>query len=219
MFIYSNNRVPFFSIILATYNRAYVLERALNSVLNQKEKDWELLIIDDGSQDDTYKVCSKYFGDSRIRYFFHTNRGLALSRNVGILSSAGVYLTFLDSDDEYKDNHLYFRKQILMQNPDVDLLYGAVEIIGNPYVPDFFDRTKLIHIDNCYVGGTFFIKKEVALKLNGFRNIPYGDDFDFATRATSEGFTVASVEYKTYIYHRDLADSICNNFLNITEVK
>lgn len=219
MFIHKKNRVPFFSITLATYNRAYVLERAINSVINQKEKDWELLIIDDGSQDDTYKVCSKYFGDNRIRYFFHTNRGLSLTRNVGILSSAGVYITFLDSDDEYKDDHLLIRKQILMQNPDVDLLYGGIEIIGNPYVPDFFNKSNLIHIDNCYVGGTFFIRKEVALQLDGFRNIPYGDDFDFATRAIAEGFTVASVEYKTYIYHRETTDSICNNIQNYMEAK
>lgn len=210
MFIHKNNRIPFFSIVLATFNRAGIIERAINSVFNQTEKDWELIIVDDGSTDDTANVCKKYFTDSRVRYIYQSNRGAALSKNTGILASSGLYITFLDSDDEYCENHLDLRQQILLQNPDVDLLYGGVKIIGNPYVVDFFDKSKLIHIDKCYVGGTFFLKKDLANTLGGFRDIGYGEDADFAVRAIALGFTVASVDYKTYIYHRENVDSICN---------
>jgi len=208
MYIYQNNRIPFFSVILTTYDRGYIIDRAINSVLNQTEQDWELLIVDDGSKDNTFEVCSKYFNDGRIRFLFHKNKGLPLSRNVGILSSSGLYCTFLDSDDEYKENHLEFRRNILLQHPEVDLLYGGVEIMGDPYVVDYYDNSKLIHIDECYVGGSFFVKKNVAIDLGGFRNIKYGDDVDFAKRAIEEGYCVASVEYRTYIYHRDVNDSI-----------
>lgn len=217
MYIYHNNRIPFFSIILTAYNRGHIIDRAIISVLNQKEQDWELLIVDDGSSDNTFNVCSKYFSDPRIRYLFHKNKGLPLSRNAGILSSSGLYCTFLDSDDEYKDNHLELRRNILLQHPEVDLLYGGIEIIGDPYVVDFYDNSKQVHIDDCYVGGSFFVKRDVAVNLGGFRNIKYGDDADFAMRTIENGYCVASVEYRTYIYHRDMNDSISKLYAQSTQ--
>jgi glycosyltransferase involved in cell wall biosynthesis len=89
------------SIIIATYNRAHVLPRAIQSVLSQTYKKIELIIVDDGSTDDTEQIV-KRFNDSRIRYVCHaSNRGIGPGKNTGIRMSQGEFIGFLDDDDEY----------------------------------------------------------------------------------------------------------------------
>lgn len=88
------------SIVLPTFNRAQLIGRAISSVLTQTYQNWELLVIDDGSTDETSSLVSS-FGDSRIRYFRKSNSGAGASRNLGIEKSLGTWITFIDSDDEY----------------------------------------------------------------------------------------------------------------------
>jgi glycosyltransferase involved in cell wall biosynthesis len=96
---------PFFSIIIPTYNRAHLIGRAIESVLGQTFKDWELIIVDDGSTDDTSaKVLA--FQDERIRYVWQENAELNAARNMGIQAHKGVYLCFLDDDDLFLPEHL-----------------------------------------------------------------------------------------------------------------
>lgn len=97
--------MPFFSIILPTYNRAHMLPRAIDSVLAQTFRDWELIIMDDGSTDDTKKVITKYT-DRRIQYHRQENKERSAARNNGIARSVGRYICFLDSDDSYLPSHL-----------------------------------------------------------------------------------------------------------------
>lgn len=98
---------PNISIIIATYNRTWCIERAIESIINQTYPNWELLIIDDGSTDNTREVISKYLIDKRIKYFkFQTNRGVNSARNKGLDKMSGEYVTFLDSDDELNKNAL-----------------------------------------------------------------------------------------------------------------
>jgi glycosyltransferase involved in cell wall biosynthesis len=92
--------MSFFSIILPTYNRAHFLPKAIESVLAQTYEDWELIIVDDGSTDNTKEVITKY-EDLRIRYFFQENQERSAARNNGIEQAQGEYVCFLDSDDYY----------------------------------------------------------------------------------------------------------------------
>jgi len=88
------------TVITATFNRARVLKRALDSVLHQDFTDWELIVVDDGSTDDTSAVVSRY-DDSRIVYVTHAeNRGVTAAKNTGLNHATGTWVTFLDSDDE-----------------------------------------------------------------------------------------------------------------------
>lgn len=199
---------PFFSIILPTFNRAHLIRRALGSVLAQSFADWELLIVDDGSSDNTREIIQDYLLDPRISYSFEVNSGPAMARNRGIASAHGGYITFIDSDDEYLPEHLQLRYNAL-KNSDVQLLHGGLEIIGDPYVADMHDTTKCIPISDCFVGGTFFIKRELADALGGFRDVLYGDDSEFAERAIQHGASVLRVDWPTYRYYRDQVDSLC----------
>lgn len=103
---------PAVSVILTTYNgasRGY-LEEAIKSVLLQSYPRFDLIIIDDGSTDDTAKVCSKYLEDPRLHYHYQKNRGLAAARNSGITLSPNEFICFLDDDDVYEKEKL--KKQI-----------------------------------------------------------------------------------------------------------
>ena len=206
-----DSRIPFFTVVLCTYNRAQLLQRAVDSLISQDELDWELVVIDDGSIDNSYEIIKNYsLHHSNIRYMFHTNRGLGASRNAGLLASCGLYITFLDSDDEYLHNHLYIRKQVCVQNPEIDFFHGGVDIIGNPYVPDKSNISKHIHLNECAIGGTFVIRREVALRLGGFPHQRFADDATFFEKARASGVNIAKIDAATYRYYRDTPDSLCN---------
>jgi glycosyltransferase involved in cell wall biosynthesis len=204
------NFSPIVSIILPTFNRAGLLSRAIDSVLSQTEKRFELVIIDDGSTDNTFEVVEKYLANhENIRYIKQQNMKLPIALNVGIQMASGEFVTFIGSDDEYKPEHIKLRLQFMKDNPDIDLIHGGIEIIGSPFVKDKNDLTKVVHISDCAVGGTFFGKRFVFTELNGFKNISYSEDSEFLERAWKK-YSVEKVNFKTYIYHRDTEDSICN---------
>ncbi len=75
---------PFFSVIVTTYNRAALLKRALNSLITQTERDWEAIIVDDGSTDDTETQMNDYKNDGRIKYFKHEHKGATIAKNEAI---------------------------------------------------------------------------------------------------------------------------------------
>lgn len=200
-----------FSVVITTYNRANLLARALKSLIDQTDKDWEGIIVDDGSTDDTYSQIVHFpESDSRIKYFRKPHSGEALTKNHGILMSKGKFITFLDSDDEYASIHLESRRDFLLKNPGVKFLYGGVKILGNPYVPDKNDPSVKINLKECKIGGTFFIERETLLALKGFRNILLGPDSDLHERAVKKKIRMADIKVPTYIYHHENPDSITN---------
>lgn len=99
--------IPRFTIIIPTYNRASFLTKAIESVMNQTFQNWELLIIDDGSTDNTKEIIGDYISkDSRIKYFYQENAERSAARNHGIDKARGEWICFLDSDDYYLENRL-----------------------------------------------------------------------------------------------------------------
>jgi glycosyltransferase involved in cell wall biosynthesis len=203
------NDAPIYSIILPTFNRAHLIANAIQSVFAQTFLDWELLIIDDGSRDDTFEVVRPFvMKDERIRYHYATNRGLAMARNIGLTMGRGNYFTFLDSDDEYLPEHLAIRAEYLRAHPGVELLHGGVEVVGSDMVADKHDPSKLVAISECVVGGTFVIRRELAERLQGFRAIEYGDDADFFARAEAAHAIIHKIDAPTYRYNRTESDSL-----------
>lgn len=132
--------MPPVSVIIPTFNRAHTLKRAIDSVLNQTYRDFEIIIVDDGSTDHTADVVDT-ISDNRIKYIcIGNNRGPAFARNVGIRESKGQFITFNDSDDMWLSNKL--EQQIRYFRENVDSKLGVVftraqHIIGKRsyYVP------------------------------------------------------------------------------------
>lgn len=204
--------IPNFSVIIATYNRAGFLNRALDSLIAQSETDWEAIIIDDGSTDHTSFIVQPYLDQCpKIQYLKIKNSGEAAAKNLGISLSIGNYITFLDSDDAYKPDHLAYRKSILIKQPQIQLLHGGVSVVGDPYVPDRHNLGQLIHLSECVAGGTFFIRRDALSVLIGLKNMPLGNDAEFYDRAIAANLRVSKTEYPSYIYYRDHEDSITHN--------
>lgn len=205
----SQPQPPIFSVILTTYNRAWCIERAIESVLAQTEPSWELVIVDDGSIDETRRIVRRYLRlPHRIRLIVQSNQGTGAARQAGIEQARGYFVTFLDSDDEYLPDHLLVRKAYIVEYRDYDFFHGGVLVEGDPYVPDRNDPTKLIHIERCVVGGTFVVRRTVALQL-GFAPLRYADDADFFERAVASGVRPFRVPIATYRYNRTSPDSLC----------
>jgi len=99
---------PFFSIIIPTYNRGYIINQAIESVLNQSFKNWELIIVDDGSTDNTQEIVEQYLkkvnGDKIFYFKFNQNKGVNVARNFGISKAKGKYILPLDSDNQFLEN-------------------------------------------------------------------------------------------------------------------
>ena len=110
------------SIIIPSYNHAHYLSHTLRSVLVQTYDDWEAIIVDDGSTDDTSAVVAQ-FADPRVRYIHQQNRGLPAARNAGIAAAQGSYLAFLDADDEWEPDFLARCTAVLERNAEAAGVY------------------------------------------------------------------------------------------------
>ena len=123
--------MPSVSVIIPTYNYGRFIERAVNSVLSQSYQDYEIIIIDDGSTDDTKNRVVVKYHDERIIYIRHDmNRGPSAARNTGIKSSKGEFIAFLDSDDEWEPDKLYHQINLFRNaSSDIGCVYcGARNI-------------------------------------------------------------------------------------------
>ena len=111
------------SIICASFNRSKTIERCIESVIEQTEKDWELIIVDDGSIDNTLKIIKRYENDSRIKIFsLINNRGVGYSRNFGIKHATGNWIILLDSDNALHEKALDYCNDISSHNLECKII-------------------------------------------------------------------------------------------------
>jgi glycosyltransferase involved in cell wall biosynthesis len=202
-------KTPKISVLMSVYNtNFYLVKRALDSVLNQNFQDFELIIIDDGSINDADNQLLNYAikHEEKITYLRHRNCSQAKSINRAVKISNGDYITIIDADDEYKPNHLSL---CLEEMTNADIIASTTEtIVDNEddyYLPDKYNLNNLIHVDDCILFATLFGKKEVFLNLTFQGN--YAADSDFYDRASKE-YIVKKLDFRTYIYYRNIPNSI-----------
>ncbi|MFH1858292.1 MAG: glycosyltransferase family A protein, partial [Candidatus Omnitrophota bacterium] len=115
--------MPKVSVIIPTYNRAHFLQRAIECVLKQTFSDWELLVVDNGSTDDTEPLVHQLQKkDARIRYLFEKRKGLSHARNLGFKEARGEFIVFLDDDDEWEPEKIKKQTAALESNPEIALV-------------------------------------------------------------------------------------------------
>lgn len=147
----NEQKLPLVSIIMPTYNQGHLIEKAINSVILQTYSNWELIIIDNFSTDNTSQIAKKYISE-KIKFFQYNNSGIiACSRNIGIKNANGFWLAFLDSDDFWKIDKL--EKCINIYGGNYDFIYHDLRL---------FDNSK-------------YFKKKRSLKSRKI-NIPYYKD-------------------------------------------
>ncbi len=125
--------MPNVSVIIPTYNRALYVTKAIDSVLAQTYKDYEIIVVDDGSTDNTKNVLEPYLG--RINYMYQENAGVSAARNTGIKSAKGQWIAFLDSDDEWLPEKLACHLEGIRKNSKV-CLHVVNALLKNEYAED-----------------------------------------------------------------------------------
>ena len=207
---------PRISVILPVHNRADVLTRAIQSVLDQELRDFELIVVDDGSTDESATVAES-FGDERVRLIrLDRNRGGNVARNDGIRAAKASLIAFLDSDDRYLPNKLAWVVEEFERRPKLDLLVDSfikvqppgsrkAEVVRrNPVIEDREQfRTALFRRQLWKATPSITVRREIALEAGLFdETLRRLQDFDFLIRV-SELANCASTDQILWVKYWD----------------
>ncbi len=183
--------MPKVSVVIPTYNRGRYIAATINTVLNQTFKDFEIIVVDDGSTDDTRKELEQF--GPKIQVITQLNSERAISRNNGVKNSTGAYIAFLDSDDFWSPDKLEKQVEVLDNLKDIILVYGQSYRINDKgeqiktarrQMQGFSGKVfKNLLMRNFVVSATPMIKREDFGKTTGFQTkyIPY-EDWEFWLR-------------------------------------
>jgi glycosyltransferase involved in cell wall biosynthesis len=193
---------PVVSVIMPTWNRARCVGAAIRSVQAQTFSDWELIVVDDGSSDDTAAVLKLFVGDSRIRYFKQSHAGQSAARNRGQMVAKAPLIAYLDSDNLWYPNFLAFAVGMFSTHPDVDCAYGAKVTDTHAYGILFepFDRERLLREN--FIGMSTFIHRRNLVDYYGAfdEELTVLEDWDLILRYTAHApayrLPVLAVRYR-----------------------
>lgn len=173
---------------MPAYNAASFIAEAIQSVLDQDHANFELLIINDGSTDETKEIVHS-FSDKRISYYEQTNKGVSAARNVGLDNMRGDYFCFLDSDDLYPEKSLSSRVFVLNENSNVSFVDGAVLKIDesgdknlNTWRPNFKGNPLedlILLTGKSFFGQSWLIRREVLRDIRFKEGMTHGEDLLF----------------------------------------
>lgn len=205
------------SIIIPCYNSGRFLERTIEMLLRQGLSECELLLVNDGSSDNTLEICTCYAAMyENIRVIDQPNRGVSVARNVGIAAAQGRYLYFLDSDDMLTDGSLDFFRKTLVQHPDVQMFafgyesqhnghvyksfvyssFDGKQMPGILFTQNFLSKKFCVHICSCIYAYEFIEQK----KLLFAPNVHIGEDVLFLLQAMSQADICLYSARMTFIY-------------------
>lgn len=186
-----------FSVIIPAYNRAETLGRAIESVLNQTFHKYELIVVDDGSTDDTKELVQKF---PAVRYYFQENKGVCAARNLGAGHSNGKWLVFLDSDDELLDNALQEFKSEIDSQPEVKVFQGGYFIVKNGSLI----QRHAIQGNSSFVSGSFTIARLLFKSLNGFdQELKFAENTELVFRLERKGISISKLESMVLKYYQN----------------
>lgn len=200
-----------FSVIIPYYRKYAYIERCVNAVLGQTFKDYEIILVDDGSKDDISIVCREKWG-SRVQVISQENQGVSAARNKGIANATHDYIAFLDADDFWSPCHLEYVSKVIRREEQVKIIgcrytrkKSAVEMGG-----EILDYTLIEnYLENRAIKNTLFsssstvIKRSFFMENGGFNTrLTKGEDLDVWFRAVASGGKVIYVN-NTLAYYSD----------------
>jgi glycosyltransferase involved in cell wall biosynthesis len=197
--------LPLVSVIMPCYNYSQYMDEAIESVLSQTWKDFELILIDDKSTDDTIEKMHEWRDkDSRIVCIYHSqNRGLTATRNTGILASRGDLITYLDPDDAYMPDKLEQQVMAFAMDPGLDMVWGQCDVMGGRPFASFGlsgppDKVRLREA-NYIPCQSVMLTSNLAVKLGGFDDdLRCMEDWDMWLRALHCGCNAQFIPHVAY---------------------
>lgn len=175
------------TVIIPTFNRAHILASSVNSVLDQTYSDLEVIVVDDGSTDNTKEILST-IKDNRLRYVYQKNAGACAARNKGIELAQGEYIALHDSDDIWHKDKLQKQMEIFKKFNDVDLVFCKLKVLhidGRIEIePNYIEEGILRPVENLFRIGTQTIvaKKEVLSQFKFDDKLPRFQEFELLYR-------------------------------------
>lgn len=211
---------PLISILMPAYNAAKYIEDAIKSVITQGYKNWELIIIDDGSTDETAALVKAY-SDDRVRYFNQINQGVSAARNKALEVMQGDFFCFLDADDCFPENALAKQLDYMLQHPDCTILGGLVRITNTNlsntlrfFQPTFSGNPfrEYVRLKNtCFFGITGFVRRTSDQVYRFQTEITHGEDLLFYIDLTANPSTqFNSCSFETYICRSSNTSAMAN---------
>lgn len=212
------NQYPLISVVIPVYNTAYYIEEAVNSILHQTIQDFEIIIIDDYSVDDTVKII-RSIGDTRIRLILkEENKGLIDSLNIGLKESKGKYIARMDGDDISLPDRFQKQLEILENNPDIKVCGCWLQRFGNSAEiikhKEFHDEITARLLLSCSMSmGTVMFDRENFSKFSFDENKKHVEDYDFWARTAWSGkfYNIQEVLY----HYRAHETQVSNLFTKI----
>ena len=180
------------SSIVPVFNGERYLEEAINSMLAQEYPDMEVLIVDDGSTDDTAAIARSYGG--RIRYRYQPNAGLSAARNTGIRETSGDLIAFLDADDVWSEEKIVTQIRYLNAHPAVDAVFAHMESFISPDL-DEDERSKLAApppVQPAWSAGTMLARRGAMAAVGEFSpDVRIGEFMEWLFRAREAGLELS----------------------------
>jgi GT2 family glycosyltransferase/glycosyltransferase involved in cell wall biosynthesis len=214
-FIAANAQPPLVSIIIPCFNQACYLPDAVGSVIIQAFDDWECIIVNDGSSDNTSDVAKQLiaqFPDRKIRLLEKNNGGLPDARNTGIAASSGQYWLPLDADDRIAPSYLEKALKIFNEHPDVGFVYSHIQHFGEKhdlYVLPEFDANTIVHTDNtaCVCS---LVRRSVWENVGGYNaEMREGyEDWDFWVGCIENGWKGYRIPEPLFFYRKRTASML-----------
>lgn len=178
------------SVIIPVYNGERYLAETIDSVLAQTHQPFEVIIIDDGSTDNTADIARSY---QNLRYMYQTNQGLGAARNAGIVAAQGEFIAFLDADDLWTENKTKIQLEAFKDNPQADIVSGYVKQFYSPEL-DEKERPKIRCTDELMPGHlmqAMLIKREIFSRVGLFETQwIVGTDMSWYLRAMEKGLSM-----------------------------
>lgn len=179
------------SVITPTYNRARFLPAAVASVLSQTFGDFELIIMDDGSEDNTPDVLKPFLADRRVRYVYQENQGQSHARNLALKQATGDFIAFLDSDDVWARDKLEKQLAVFRANSEVDIVHGDEatineqgSVVSLQNMRRYSGRiTRYLLADNSVSITTALVRRRCFDEMGGFdTSVGVADDYELWLR-------------------------------------
>ena len=212
--------MPFISVIIPTFNRCSVILRAINSVLNQSHKDFELIVVDDGSTDQTDLLLSSLIEAGLIKYFKLQNIGVSGARNFGVTKASSEWISFLDSDDEWLPNKLQDQIAFLQDEPTINMVYTEEiwirngvrvnpRVIHQKHGGWIFDKC----IQQCFIApSSVLLKRNLFHEMGGFdQEFQVCEDYDLWLKISSL-YEVGFIAHPLIIKHGGHEDQLSTKF-------
>lgn len=206
---------PLVSVIIPCFNSSQYVEDVIKSVISQSFKEWEIIIVDDGSQDNLFEVIEKYLENTNIKYFRKENGGLSSARNYGISKSSGSYILPLDADDKIEKTYLEKAVKAFNFDNELKLVYCRASYFGAKegewiLAPYSFPE---ILLDNVIFCSAVF-KKEDFVKAGGYsENLKFGlEDWDLWIRLLSPNGKVFKIPEILFYYRKHHGTSMSDKF-------